>query len=201
VFIPGTSRSSEGMQGVRAARLITYPWPHLIVDNFLSTSVLARTLAEINPGTHGFEIEYRGSGRIEFSLLKSKTLWKAIYSKRTIQLLSAAFDSPITLNRDNWIQMRRMNAETPEFPIHSDFDSDQFSVASFLYLSEGWAEERGGRLNLFATEDDHLPATSISPIQNRFVAFQTRDQHWHSVEKAHDWERLSALALWNCEFT
>jgi hypothetical protein len=92
-WVPGTSLSSEGMQGVRAARLITYPWPHLIVDNFLSTSVLARTLAEINPDTHSFEIEYRGTGRIEFSLLKSKTLWKAIYSKRTIRLLSAAFDS------------------------------------------------------------------------------------------------------------
>lgn len=85
------------------ARFIAYPWPHLIVDNFLARSVLAKSLAEINPDTHGFDIEKRGNGRIEYSLLKSKTLWTAIYSRRTINLLSAAFGGSATLNRDNWI--------------------------------------------------------------------------------------------------
>jgi hypothetical protein len=186
---------------VRAAKFITCPWPHLIVDNFLATSVLAKSLAEINPDAQSFEIESRGSGRIEYSLLRSKTLWKAIYSKRTIGLLSAAFEGSVTLNRDNWIQLRRMNAETPDFPLHTDFDSNQCGLASFLYLSAGWAEKRGGRLNLFVAEDDRLPSTSIPPIQNRFVAFQTRAHHWHSVERVHDWERISALALWDCAFT
>jgi hypothetical protein len=186
---------------MQVARFIAYPWPHLIVDNFLARSVLAKSLAEINPDTHSFDIEKRGSGRIEYSLLKSKTLWTAIYSRRTINLLSAAFEGSVTLNRDNWIQLRRMNADTHEFPLHHDFVSDERSIASFLYLSGGWVPEYGGRLHLFIDEDDSTPSTSISPLRNRFVAFQTKACHWHSVERVYEWERLSALALWNFDLS
>ena len=67
----GAPRSRDEL---RAARLIAYPWPHLIVDNFLARSVLAKSLIEINSDVYSFDIEKRGSGRIEYSLLKSKTL-------------------------------------------------------------------------------------------------------------------------------
>ena len=157
---------------------------------------MAKSLAEINSETYSFDIEKRGGGRIEYSLLKSKTLWTAIYSRRTIDLLSSAFEVPVTLSRNNWIQLRRMNAETPEFPIHNDFVSTEDSIASFLYLSSDWVQEHGGRLQLFLSEDDSTPSTSVAPLQNRFVAFQTKAYHWHSVERVFGWERLSALALW-----
>jgi len=191
-----TPRSNEQFQ---VARFISYPWPHLIVDNFLARSVLAKSLAEINSDTHSFDIEKRGSGRIEYSLLKSKTLWTAIYSKQTIQLLSSTFESSVTLNRDNWIQLRRMNADTPEFPLHHDFVATEDSIASFLYLSGGWVQEYGGRLHLFMTKDDSAPSTSIPPLRNRFVAFKTKACHWHSVERVYGWERLTILALWDIE--
>jgi hypothetical protein len=191
-----TPRSCNDLQ---AATLIAYPWPHLIVDNFLPKSVLAKSLSEINSDSYNFDIEKRGSGRIEYSLLKSKTLWTAIYSRRMIHLLSAAFEVPVTLNRDNWIQLRRMNAHTPEFPMHHDFASTEDSIASFLYLSSGWVQECGGRLHLFMSEGDRSPYASIAPLQNRFVAFRTKACHWHSVERVCGWERLSALALWNVD--
>lgn len=191
-----TLRSNDELQ---SARLISYPWPHLIVDNFLARSVLAKSLTEINSDTYSFDIGKRGSGRIEYSLLKSKTLWTALYSRRTIHLLFSAFEVPVTLSRDNWIQLRRMNADTPEFPLHHDFVSSEDSITSFLYLSSGWVQEYGGRLHLFVSEDDSTPDTSIAPLQNRFVAFQTKARHWHSVEKVHGWERINALALWNVD--
>ena len=192
--MPGVSLSSNKL---RSARLIAHPWPHLVVDNFLPRSVLAKSLAEINSDTHTFDIEERGGGRIEYSLLKSKTLWTALYSRKTIHLLYSAFEAPVMLDRENWIQLRRMNSCTPEFPLHNDFVSAEDSIASFLYLSSGWVQKCGGRLHLFMSEDDNAPSTSIAPLQNRFVAFQTRARHWHSVEKVYGWERLSALALWN----
>jgi 2OG-Fe(II) oxygenase superfamily len=192
--MPGAAQSSDEL---RAARIIASPWPHLIVDNFLATSVLAKSLTEINSDAYSFDIEKRGSGQIEYSLLKSKTLWRAIYSRRMIYLLSSAFEARVTLSRDNWIQLRRMNADTPEFPLHHDFVSTEDSIASFLYLSNGWVQECGGRLHLFRSEQDSTPSTSIAPLQNRFVAFQTKICHWHSVERVYGWERLSALALWD----
>jgi hypothetical protein len=179
--------------------LVAYPWPHLIVDNFLSEDILTQSLSEIGRDAYNFDIESRGTGRIEFSLLKSETLWRAIYSRETIALLSLAFGVEVKLNRDNMVQLRRMNEDTPEFPVHNDFTSSQDSIASFLYLSAGWSPNRGGRLHLFGSEKDQAPSASIEPLQNRFLAFQTKSSYWHSVERVNDWERLSALALWNVE--
>src|SRR5438876_9937846 len=103
--------------------LRSHPWPHLLIDNFLPPETLDRCLSEIGSDTYNFEIEARGTGRIEFSLLKSATLWRAIYSKTTISVLRSAFGMNVILNRHNMLQLRRMNAETPDFPMHNDYVS------------------------------------------------------------------------------
>ena len=180
-----------------SAKFISYPWPHLVIDNFLPSSVLAKSIAEIASDPHSFNLGRRGSGRIEYSLLRSKTLWTALYSRRTINLLSAAFEVSVALSRENWIQLRRMNSETPEFPLHNDFVPPEDSIVSLLYLSEGWEVAFGGRLHLFTKEDENTLVSSIAPVQNRLVAFRTLESHWHSVEKVCGWERLSALAMWD----
>jgi Rps23 Pro-64 3,4-dihydroxylase Tpa1-like proline 4-hydroxylase len=90
-----------------------------------------------------------------------------------------------------------MNDETPEFPLHNDFTSNEETIASFLYLSGGWSTKCGGRLHLFESDKQTEPSASIGPIQNRLVAFRTQPSHWHSVEKVTGWERLSVLALWD----
>jgi len=173
------------------------PWLHLLVDDFLPNDVLERAFIDVNSETYEYEMESRGSGRIEFTLLKSETLWRAIYSKRTIALLSAAFGVDVTLNKHNMVQLRRMNDLTPEFPLHNDFTSDGDTIASFLYISSGWSTKCGGYLHLFSSGEEMKPSISIEPIQNRFVAFRTKASHWHSVERVCGWERLSVLALWN----
>jgi hypothetical protein len=144
-------------------KLIDYPWQHLVVDNFLTTKVLAKSLSEISAEAYDYEIEYRGTGRIEFSLVKSETLWRAIYSKKTIALLSFAFGVNVKLNKHNMVQLRRMNDDTPEFPLHNDFSSNDDSIASFLYLNSGWSSKCGGRLHLFESEKNCAPAASIEP--------------------------------------
>jgi hypothetical protein len=159
-------------------QLRTHPWPHLLVDDFLASDILARSLTEVNYETYDYEIEARGSGRIEFSLLKSESLWRAIYSRNTVTLLNSAFTAKVRLNKQNYVQLRRMNDETPDFPIRNDFVTGSETIASFLYLSAGWSAARGGRLNLFTSEDQHGPCQSIEPIQNRFVAFCTKSSHW-----------------------
>jgi len=192
-----TSLHMEQERTVRG--LIADPWPHLIVDNFLPSAILEQSLSEIGAESYTYEIEPRGTGRIEFSLLKSEALWRAIYSKSTVKLLSSAFGVDVKLNKHNMVQLRRMNEDTPEFPLHNDFTSAEDTIASFLYLSSEWSIERGGRLHLFASDTQPAPSTSVDPIQNRFIAFRTEASHWHSVERVHRWERLSVLSLWNIE--
>jgi hypothetical protein len=178
-------------------QLSTYPWPHLVVDNFLSPDILTRSLEEIRSEQYAFEIENRGQGRIEFSLLKSETLWRAIYCRETMGLLMTAFNIRVSLNRKNFVQLRRMNDQTPDFPIHNDFTADGKTIASFLYLSPGWKEEFRGHFNLFAAREQISPSSRLAPVQNRFLAFVTDATHWHAVDRPLSWERLSVLALWD----
>lgn len=175
----------------------TRPWPHLLVDGFLPDSVFDACFAEIAQDDYEFGIEDRGTGRIEFSLLRSKTLWRAIYSRRTVELLAEAFGAEVTLNKHNMLQLRRMNEQTPDFPLHHDATDDGESIASFLYLSPGWSSECGGQLHLFESNKQAVPEVSIAPVRNRFVAFRTKPSHWHAVGRVYGWERLSVLALWN----
>jgi 2OG-Fe(II) oxygenase superfamily len=53
------------------------PWQHLVAHDFLPADVLERSLEEVAAESYEYGIEYRGSGRIEFSLLRSETLWRA----------------------------------------------------------------------------------------------------------------------------
>ncbi|MGY3698959.1 hypothetical protein ACVIGA_009101 [Bradyrhizobium sp. USDA 3240] len=175
------------------------PWPHLVLDDFLPPAVLEECLREVGSENYEFEIESRGSGRIEFSLLRSKAAWQAVYSKETITLLSLAFGVKVKLNRDNYVQLRRMNDATPEFPVHNDFASNEDTIASFLYLSPGWRSTSGGRLHLYKAESQSVPSLSIEPLCNRLVAFRTLPSNWHSVEKVRGWERRAILALWDVE--
>ena len=187
------------MTGLEVATLRADPWPHLLLDGFLPEDGLAASLEEIASESYEFGIEERGLGRIEFSVLKSETLWRAIYSRRIVDLLTRAFGVRVRLNKHNMLQLRRMNDETPDFPVHSDFTSSEDTIVSFLYLSEGWTPARGGRLRLHTANDASAVGAAIEPIRNRFIAFQTKAEHWHSVERVDGWERLSILSLWDIE--
>lgn len=181
----------------RISTLYTYPWPHLVIDNFLSIAILRKVLQEIDNDSYEFEIEMRGSGRIEYSALKSRSLWRALFSADLIRLLSHAFGAEVKLNQHNMLQLRRMNDATPEFPLHNDSSLASDQVVSFLYLSPGWAVTRGGRLRLFRSAQESIPAKLVDPVWNRFIAFKTSADHWHSVERVYEWERRSVLALWD----
>ena len=178
-------------------KLQTRPWPHLVIDGFLQPEVLSESLRTICSDDYKFEIETRGTGRIEFSLLRCQALWRAVYSKNTVSLLGQAFGVDLTLNKHNLLQLRRMNDDTPDFPTHHDHIADASTIASFLYISPGWSKERGGLFNLFESKEQLTPALSIAPIQNRFLAFRTEPCHWHSVDRVYGWERLSVLTLWD----
>ncbi|HGL6720493.1 2OG-Fe(II) oxygenase [Burkholderia contaminans] len=154
---------------------------------------------EIFAVEYDFEIESRGAGQIEFSLLKSHALWKSVYCSRVVNLLSDAFGVKVRLNKDNLLQLRRMNCDTPEFPLHNDYSANEDTIASFIYISAGWHPGCGGRLFLFENNDISAQSVPIEPIQNRFIAFETKNCHWHSVERVHNWERYSILALWDID--
>ena len=180
-----------------ASGLRSEPWPHFVIDNFLANETIDAAVDEIGVHSYEYEIDERGKGRIEFTLLQSRVLWKALYSKRTLETLSTAFRCGISLNKKNLIQLRRMSDATPSFPLHNDFILGSNTIVSFLYLSKNWSPNCGGRLLLQKDGEVVSAPIAVEPIFNRLVAFQTNAEHWHSVESVTSWKRLSALSVWD----
>ena len=172
------------------------PWPCLVVDNFLKADELSSAISDIDHEPCVFTIEDRAIGRIEFDVLRSHVLWRALYSKPTISLLASAFQGIISLDASNLIQMRRSNDATPEFGVHNDFEEGESTIVSLLYLSTGWTDGSGGEFLLYKQETDPYASAVIAPALNRFIAFRTLPNHWHAVSKVRNWTRLSAMALW-----
>jgi hypothetical protein len=172
------------------------PWPCLVVDNFLDADALRLAMEEVDQDGYNFTIESRITGRIEYDVLRSRVLWQILYSKSTVELLSSAFQGGISLDASNLIQLRRSNDDTPEFGVHNDFTEGENTIVSFLYLSDGWAQDLGGELFLYKHQVDSAPSATLAPILNRFIAFRTLPGYWHAVAKVRDWTRLSAMALW-----
>ena len=186
-----------GVDMILNSQLCYFPWPHVIIDDFLSAQSLSKSISELNAHDCEYEIDYRGDGRIEYALMESETIWKEIYSVKTISKLSSLFNCKLKLNKSNLIQVRRMSTSTPAFPKHNDFIPENSTIVCFLYLSPSWNSRKGGRLLLYKSLNDREVYKRIDPIQNRLVAFETSASHWHSVEKVYNWERISALALWD----
>jgi hypothetical protein len=134
---PPTAVAADQLQLNQPGTLRAFPWPHLLIDDLLPFETLTQCLVEIGSDSYEFEIEPRGTGQIEFSLLKSKTLWRAIYSKKMISVLRFAFGASVSLNKHNMVQLRRMSPETPDFPLHNDFVYGSETIASFLIFKSG----------------------------------------------------------------
>lgn len=173
------------------------PWPNLVLDNFIEEDALDLIVYQVLSKNYEYDIDYRGKGRIEFSLLHSEALWKTIYSAEMISILSEAFGYNLKFNKTNLLQMRRMSGDTPSFPLHNDYIEGLDTIVVFLYLSSNWKIEYGGRLFLHDSIFNSEIIKTINPISNRLVAFRTMPEYWHSVEKVVDWERLSVLSVWD----
>ena len=184
---------------VSVHELIASPWPHLVLDDFLTSDCLAQCLSEIRATPTPLILSPVGRARLSTRFLGARPCGGRYTPGAPVLYFPSAFGVEVSLNKHNMLQLRRMNGETPEFPVHNDFTSNEATIASFLYLNEGWSHKCGGRLKLFESDRQFAPSASIAPIQNRFIAFRTEPSHWHSVEKVYGWERMSVLSLWNIE--
>ncbi|KAI3380377.1 hypothetical protein SNEBB_002161 [Seison nebaliae] len=85
---------------------------------------------------------------------------------------------------------------------HNDNDNDTRAVAFILYVNNNeWnSMVDGGNLNLFETNEQHLPmklVKTIEPLNNRFIFFPTSLDSYHSVEEVYSNEKIRyALSGW-----
>lgn len=55
-------------------------------------------------------------------------------------------------------------------------------VTHVLYLNDGWADERGGNLEILRTQDQKTPSMSVLPQFGRSMLIAASHNSWHRVE-------------------
>lgn len=178
--------------------LSTYPFPHLIIDNFLSINIATEIRKEIlnineeewdryeNP----FKKKYTLRNKYNFPILLDK-LFDDFQSPKFVQQLSNLFGHKLLLDptRNFWGVHKYKTGD--KLDIHVDAglhpSTKQKKILTFgLYLSNNWSEDYGGELELWkgensSGENPHISelCLKVSPIFNRMIIFLCDDFSWH----------------------
>ncbi|MBN8721879.1 MAG: 2OG-Fe(II) oxygenase [Acidobacteria bacterium] len=173
-----------------------FPWTHFILDNFIETTSFKQFQKAIFSKQHTFSIQENDPHQIQFAVLEYIPLAKIFYSVEFKSILETLSNTKLTINTKNYVQLRHMDPDSPEFPPHID-DMGFRSVVTIYYLSPDWKEDFGGQLCLHKNKiGDEDQTVFINPIENRLVIFFSDDTNWHSIKKVYDWERYTILSEW-----
>jgi hypothetical protein len=172
------------------------PFPHIVIDDFLAPD-FAHSLLDAFPA---FE---RGNAMGDYGELGGKSTFDKVRSLGSAyERLDDAIKSPEFLKAigdltgidgliyDPWYlgggthENRNGMALDP----HVDFNyhpSERWHrrLNLIVYLNPTWAEDWGGRLELFRDPHaDNRPSRSVSPVFNRCVIFETSEVSWHAFD-------------------
>lgn len=173
------------------------PFPHVVIDDFLEPA-FAQALLDAFPA---FE---RGNFVGDDGQLGGKsTLDKVRGLGGPYQRLDDAIKSPEVLALlgkltgidgliyDPWYLGggTHENKDGMALDAHVDFNyhpSERWHrrLNLIVYLNHGWEEAWGGCLELFRDPHaDHRPSSSIAPVFNRCVIFETSERSWHAFNR------------------
>lgn len=176
------------------------PFPHIVIDDFLSTPVLNQLLAdypfaqEQQPWIEGTYKDPQGEGYVQKSKrhLADQLAMPAIYRKLIWELHSAPFL--------DWLSkmsgIRNLIPDPSLFgagihqisaggllKIHADFSTHRKygldrRLNFLLYLNEDWQNDWGGDLELW-DKDMEGPPVRVAPHANKCVIFTTTSTSFH----------------------
>lgn len=167
------------------------PFPHIVIDDFLSTSLLDRILEEFpKPGTidwqkfnnpaekklaSNLELQMGEWTRVLLYQLNSSTFIKFLESLTGIDGIIPdpyfAAGGLHQMERGGFLKMHG------DFNRHNKLKLDR-RLNFLLYLNKDWQEEYGGHLELW-DKDMTRCEKKILPIFNRCVIFSTTDFSYH----------------------
>lgn len=163
------------------------PFPHAVIDNFLSVEVLDRVLDEF-PGDTAFDwqttdgiVEGKTLPKADFKVGETThRLLQQLNSTRFIRFLEQLTDThdimadPVFVN-DRVSGHCSTSKTCLKFPSDAHHYAKQYldrKLTLLLYLNKDWKEEYGGHLELWNAEMTHCEKR-ILPIFNRCVIFST----------------------------
>ena len=169
------------------------PYPHIVLENFLNPEVLDECIAEFNKlnESEGW-INYTHYNEKKKGLNKLDALPETI--KGTINELNSPeflkFLSTLTgienLQKDDFLEGGGIHQSTKggylnihaDFTVHPHHRNWQRRVNVLVYLNKNWAEEWGGKLELWDTQMKACEV-KVAPVFNRCVIFNTDADSYH----------------------
>lgn len=166
------------------------PWPHVVIDKFLSAKSLKVILNELSKSEKYFQTVGDHPAKIRFALVKNLPAYKIFCSKDFFSLIYRITQTDFKLNEKSGIQFRFSDPDSPAFPRHNDFIEKRTLV--FLFYLSDWNEQMGGNLELYK-QRGKLTSKVIVPIKNRLVFFYSDKKNVHAVQKIKRGNRYSIV--------
>lgn len=182
------------------------PFPHIVIDNFLSPRILDICLDEMvsydawsrdtagdvaavqinklySPSSESHELE-DSLKQMKNKAPITRAVLDYLYSEPTFEFMTAITGIPNLQGDETWLGAGMHKVlDGGKLAIHADFNRNWFTglyrrINLLVYLNKEWKEEYNGHLELWEKDMSKCSA-KISPIFNRAVIFATDKTSYH----------------------
>ena len=186
---------------IQSSEVSVYPFPHLVIDGFLSSKNLIElkdslkfVTAKVKPkffeSEHGSKKEWKVEESITDSQYRPfQELMKFLSSYDCAKAIANVFDLNFELDGDPTFDGGGFVISPPGsfLGYHADFNFSsqvkKYRVANILlYMNENYSSTFGGTLHLLDSKSLTVEK-SVEPIENRALIFLTTDKTPHGVSK------------------
>jgi len=169
------------------------PFPHLVIDNFLDSSVAARAhecfprMEEMDKLDDFRQRKAQDPSIDKFNPIFREIIFEHLHSHRLLTWL-ARVTGITNLKADPQLYASGLaqGADGSFLSVHLDNSSHPVNpwfrrLNLIVYLNAHWNEGKGGQLEYWA--EDMKAATSILPVLNRMTLFATDRRSWHGYRQ------------------
>ncbi|ASG22126.1 2OG-Fe(II) oxygenase [Nitrospirillum viridazoti] len=192
--VPPANRTDGvlNLDGLRAQRPATEPFPHLVMTGFIAPVVAVTARHDFPDSPHGGLVPAPSRAELERGDLDGFTrLLAALTAPETTQAFAETFG--LDLDPDALMVTVRSRCVPKDGRIHTDSVTKR--LTALLYLNDTWTAP-GGRLRLLRSADNMEDMLAeVLPLDGTLVAFRRTDNSFHG-HKPHDGVRRYIMLNW-----
>lgn len=186
------------VKNIKSEYSTNYPFPHIVIDNFMDSMYLKKAISEFESVDWGFDENEEQSGQHQknklyaphqvdgyFGLPNTLRNVLSFFNSREVLLYLEELTGIKDLIPDWGFYGGGIHRIKPggKLSVHADYNYHPITklhrrINLLLYLNEEWKEEWGGDLQLW-TKDLKVCAKKILPIFNRAVIFNITSDAYH----------------------
>lgn len=170
-------------EALEATNGLIYPYPHIVIDNFLNDKTIDRlsASARVSPKEKNNSREGLSNGRsIMWGVLNDLDLVRFFYGKEFRSYISRLWAEEAHISKGSLPQLTEFVGDERGFDVHND-EYELFDLVFLLYI-EGPDEGSGGAFCLHDVNKNNDIVKKVYPIRNRCLMFKVSEKSYHSVE-------------------